>query len=99
MGASRGFRINWRDLENRKGEAEKLLADYAEKLATLEQEANQIVDQYVQQGQEAKARIIAEAKNTADKLEEQARKSIEREFERAKAKLQENILEKIAGQG
>lgn len=90
----KGIQHQLEDLENRKSDAEKQLADYAEKLATLEQEANQIVDQYIKQGQDAKARIIEEAKETADKLEEQARKNIEREFERAKAKLQSDILEK-----
>ena len=82
------------DLEAKKKEAEKELAGYNERLARLDQEAKEIMEEYVRQGQEAKARILKAAEASADKLEEQAKRNIEHEFEQAKAELQEEILEK-----
>jgi F-type H+-transporting ATPase subunit b len=82
------------DLESQKADAEKQLADYNEKLAELEKEAEKIVDDYVRQGNEAKARILKEAEASAEKLQVQARRNIEHEFEQAKAELQKEIFEK-----
>jgi F-type H+-transporting ATPase subunit b len=82
------------DLEAQKAEAEKQLAAYNEKLAQLEQEAEKIVDDYVRQGNEAKARILKEAEAAAEKLQAQARRNIEHEFEQAKLDLQKEIFEK-----
>jgi F-type H+-transporting ATPase subunit b len=82
------------DLEARKTEAEQELAAYNQKFQQLEQEAEKIVDQYIQQGQEAKARILEEAKSAAVKLEEQARRNIEHEFKKAREQLQAEVMEK-----
>lgn len=81
------------DLEERKSEAEKKLAEYNEKLATLDQEAEKIVQTYIKQGEEAKARILEEAKSAAEKLEEQAQRNIAHEFKQAKIALQQEIFE------
>ena len=82
------------DLEAQKADAEKQLADYNDKLAQLEKEAEKIVDDYVRQGNEAKARILKEAEASAAKLQDQARRNIEHEFKQAKLKLQKEIFEK-----
>jgi F-type H+-transporting ATPase subunit b len=82
------------DLEAQKADAEKQLAEYNDKLAQLEKEAEKIVDDYVRQGNEAKARILKEAEASAEKLQAQARRNIEHEFEQAKAELQKEIFEK-----
>jgi len=82
------------DLEQQKAEAERQLAEYNEKLARLEKEAEKIVDDYVRQGNEAKARILKEAEASAEKLQVQARRNIEHEFEQAKLELQKEIFEK-----
>ena len=82
------------DLESQKADAEKQLAEYNEKLAQLEKEAEKIVDDYIRQGNEAKARILKEAEASAEKLQVQARRNIEHEFELAKAELQKEIFEK-----
>jgi len=82
------------DLEARKREAEKALAQYDERLAEMEKEAEKIVAGYIEQGKEAQARILAQAKASAEKLETNARRQIENAFERAKAEVQETILEK-----
>jgi F-type H+-transporting ATPase subunit b len=82
------------DLEAQKAEAEKQLAAYNDKLAQLEKEAEKIVDDYVRQGNEAKARILKEAEASAEKLQVQARRNIEHEFGQAKLELQKEIFEK-----
>jgi len=82
------------DLEVLKADAEKQLAGYNEKLAQLEKEAEKIVDDYVRQGNEAKARILKEAEASAAKLQVQARRNIEHEFAQAKLELQKEIFEK-----
>lgn len=82
------------DLETKKKDAEAELAEYNKKLATLETEADRIIADYIKQGEEAKARILAAAETSAKKLEEQAKKNIAHEFQAAKAQLKEDVLEK-----
>jgi len=82
------------DLEVQKTEAEKQLAEYNQKLAQLEKEAEKIVEDYIRQGNEAKARILKEAEASAEKLQVQARRNIEHEFEQVKLELQKEIFEK-----
>ena len=88
-----GIKEQLADLEARKEEAEKELAGYNEKLALLDKEAEKIVEDYIQQGNEAKARIIKEAESTAEKLEEKAKRNIEHEFKQAKLQLQAEIID------
>ena len=88
-----GIKEQLEELEAKKGEAEKQLAEYNEKLAQLDKEAEAIVANYIQQGEEAKVRIIEEARSTADKLEEQAKRAIEHEFKQAKEKLKAEVSE------
>jgi F-type H+-transporting ATPase subunit b len=89
----KGIKDQLEDLEARKAEAEKQLAEYSEKLSRLEKESEKIVEDYIKQGNEAKARILKEAQSAADKLQSQARRNIEHEFKQAKLKLQEDIFE------
>ena len=89
----KGIKDELEDLDARKNEAEKKLAEYNEKLAQLEKEAETILEDYIKQGHEAKQRILKEAEASAEKLKSQARRNIEHEFEQAKLKLQEEIFE------
>ena len=89
----KGIKEQLEDLEARKADAEKKLAEYNEKLAQLETEAESIVEEYIRQGNEAKARILKEAESAAEKIKAQARRNIEYEFERTKQTLQEEIFE------
>jgi len=89
-----GIKEQLSELEEKKQAAEKQLAEYTEKFSGLEQETEKLIEDYIRQGNEAKARIIDEAKKAADKLEEQARRNIEHEFKQAKLELQQEILEK-----
>lgn len=90
----KGIKEQLSELEEKKEVAEKKLAEYNEKFLKLDREAEQIVTEYIKQGNEAKARILKEAESTALKLEEQAKKNIANEFKKAKSKLHEEILEK-----
>lgn len=90
----KGIKDQLSELETKKKEAEKELVKYNERFSLLEQEAEELVEEYIRQGNEAKARIIEEAKKAAEKLEEQARRNIENEFKKAKIKLQQDTLEK-----
>ena len=89
-----GIREQLSDLETKKKAAEKKLAEYDERLSRLDKEADTIITEYVRQGNEAKARILAEAEKAAGRLEEQARRNIEHEFNQAKLHLQEEIMGK-----
>ncbi len=90
----KGIKDQLDELETKKKAAEKQLAEYNEKFSQLEQETQKLVEDYIRQGNEAKARIIDEAKTAAEKLEEQARRNIDHEFKQAKLELQQEILEK-----
>ena len=89
-----GIKKQLQDLENQKEAAEKKLAEYSDKLSELEKEAEHIVADYIKQGKEAKARILKEAEASAEKLQAQARRNIEHEFDQAKQQLQAEVLEK-----
>jgi F-type H+-transporting ATPase subunit b len=81
-------------LEAEKSDAAKKLAEFNQKFSELENEARQLVDDYIKQGESAKQRIIEEAKQTAEKMQAQAKKNIEQEFILAKQDLQEEIMDK-----
>ena len=90
----KGIKEQIDDLEAKKKEADKKLAEYNEKLSLLDKEAENIIAEYVKQGKEAKARILEQAELEAKKLEYQASRNIENELKLAKSKLQEEIFEK-----
>lgn len=89
-----GIKEQLADLEAQKELAEKKLAEYSVKLSELEKEAEHIVADYIKQGNEAKARILKEAEASAEKLQAQARRNIEHEFDQAKKQLQAEVFEK-----
>ncbi len=93
-GRIKGIQEQLKELELKKTEAEKRLAEYNNRLALLGQEAEKIISGYRAQGEAARAKIIAEAESAAAKLEEQARRNIEQEFKKAKKFLETEVLEK-----
>jgi len=90
----KGIEDEINELEQKKADAQKKLLEYQTKFKNLDQESKEIVENYIQQGEEAKTRIIAEAEAQAEKLEEMAKRSIEQEFKTAKARLQKEIAVK-----
>jgi F-type H+-transporting ATPase subunit b len=57
-----GIKEQLSELEEKKKAAEKQLAEYTEKFSSLEQETEKLIEDYIRQGNAAKARIIDEAK-------------------------------------
>ena len=90
----KGIEEELTDLEQKKKNAEKELAEYESRLKNLNEESNRILEDYVRQGEEAKKRIIAEAREQAEKLEDLAKRNIDQEFKTAKAALKDEIAEK-----
>lgn len=88
-----GIQDQLKDLEARKADAEKRIVECNQKLGALEKEAERIVSEYIRQGQDAKTRILKEAESAAEKIQAQARRNIEHEYEQTKALLQREILE------
>jgi F-type H+-transporting ATPase subunit b len=93
-GRIQGIKEELEDLEEKKKAAEAKLVEYDAKMATLDQEAKKMLDEYAKQGEAAKARILEEAEAAAEKLKEQASRNIEAEFMQAKAELKAEIVEK-----
>ena len=79
-------------LEGQKADAEKTLAEYKTKIASLASEKEQILAQYKVQGEAAKKRILEEAETYAEKLETQAKRNIESEFKSARAERKAEIM-------
>jgi len=88
-----GIKDQLDDLERQKQEAERQLAEYKEKFARLDEEVEKIVAEYIRDGEAAKANIIEEAKAAAEKLQEQAKKNIAHEFQKAKQQLKAEMAE------
>lgn len=92
-GRRQGIRDQLDDLERQKQEAQKKLAEYKGKLNLLQEEVEKIVADYVKEGEAAKEKIIAEAKGAAEKLQKQAKKNIEHEFQKARQELRAAVAE------
>jgi F-type H+-transporting ATPase subunit b len=92
-GRIKGIQEQLADLEARKAAAQQQLAEYNQKFALLDQEAEKLMADYIRQGKEAKARILQEAEAAVEKLKSQARRSIDNEINRAKARLQAEVTE------
>ncbi|MGB5983825.1 MAG: ATP synthase F0 subunit B [Desulfobacterales bacterium] len=88
-----GIREQLDDLEGKKSAAEKNLVQYNEKISALDQESESIVQEYIRQGEDVKARIIEEAGTAAEKLKEQATKNITNEINMAKDRIKANVVE------
>ena len=88
-----GIREQINDLEGKKAAAEQNLVQYNQKIAALDQESETIVQEYIQQGEEVKRRIIEEAGSAAEKLKEQAAKNIANEINMARDRIKVDIVE------
>lgn len=90
----KSIREQLEDLEAKKKKAEETLSAYNEKFANLDKEAENIIAEYVKQGEAAKKKILEEAKLAAEKLQQQASKNVDQEFSQARQVLQQEVLEK-----
>ncbi len=90
----KGIENELAELEKKKSDAQKQIAEFEAKLKDLEGESQKIIDAYIKQGKEAKERILAQAEEEASKLEDMAKRNIEMEFKTARTELKRDITEK-----
>jgi len=83
----------YNELLEKKKEAEAKYIELQEKIKNLEKEAQDVYQNYVEQGMKEKERIIAEAHAQAERIKQQAELYIQHEMERAKSVLREEIAE------
>ena len=81
------------ELEVKQAEAEKKSVVYREKLASLEQETKQIVDELIAEGEAERGKILEIARKQADYIREQAQVAVQQEIKAAREKLQEEVAE------
>jgi F-type H+-transporting ATPase subunit b len=81
-------------LEARKAEAEKSYQAVEAKLAQIDQEVKQIMEDAIARGVEEKDRIIAEANRAADDIKRQAEMAVQHEI----AAIQLQLREEVANQ-
>ncbi len=88
-GRRQSIREEFEDLEDRKAEADKVYREYEEKLASIDQEIDEIVQNAIAQGEAEKERIIEDGKRAAEDMKRQAEMAIQHELAEAKLKLRE----------
>ena len=81
------------ELEAKKKEAEKTYQEYNQKLAELDKETARILEEYIQQGESEKAKIIANAEKGAAEIREQAALAIQQEIKSATLSLKREVAE------
>jgi F-type H+-transporting ATPase subunit b len=81
------------DLETEKIKVQKALKEAKAKLAAVAAERDQIIQQYVAEGEAEKAKIIEKAEQTAQRLKDMAVMTIEGETKKAAAELKKEIVE------
>lgn len=90
----KGIQEQLKELEQKKIEAEKKLAEYTRRLDALSSESDQIIEEYRRQGEAMRDNILKAAEAAAAKLESQALRNIEHEFKKARIELEMEIMEK-----
>lgn len=74
-------------------EASAMLAEYEEKLAGLDGKAEELLEQYRQDGEQEKARLIAAAEAEAARIKSEAERSAKNEIDRARARLEAEVVD------
>jgi F-type H+-transporting ATPase subunit b len=78
-------------------EAEQKLAEYQGRLDSLEDERKELLDQYHEQGEAEKARLVEEAKASVEKMRRDAELIIQAETRRAIATLEKQAVDLAIG--
>jgi F-type H+-transporting ATPase subunit b len=85
----------YEELLRKKREAEAQYLELQAKLKNMEDEARQILQNYIEQGQKEKERIIKEAEEQAKRIMEQADLYIKHELEKAKEDLRKELAQEV----
>jgi F-type H+-transporting ATPase subunit b len=80
--------------ERLRQEVERMLREYEAKLAQLDGEVALLMADAKAEGEKERERIVERARPTAEKIMEDARNAAARETERAKARLQKEVVER-----
>jgi F-type H+-transporting ATPase subunit b len=91
-----GIRAEFEDLEARRGEAEREYKEYESKLAGIDDELKEMVENAIAQGQKEKERIIEEAERAAENIKRQAEMAVQNEIADANRRLKAEITEQAA---
>ncbi len=81
------------DLESQKIKVQKALREAKAQLAAVAAEREQIIQQYIAEGEAEKAKIIAKAEQAAQRLKDMAAMTIAAETKKAAADLKQEIVE------
>lgn len=81
------------DLETKTADARKKNAELQVRMASLEQESRQIVDELLAEGEAEKRKIIEAAHRQADYIKQQAEIAIQQEIQAARTSLKQEIAE------
>ncbi len=92
-GRREGIKDQLEALESRKAEAERMYKEAEGKLARLDEEVNAIITEAVKQGEDEKAKIIADAERNAGDIKRQAEMAVAHELAEAKTRLKAEIAE------
>ena len=84
------------DLAKEKAESEKRFQDIQQQLREFEESKQEIIDQFVNEGQAEKEKIIAEAEERAKQIVGQAEITIEHEMQLAMNKLKRELMAQAA---
>ena len=85
------------DLRKEKEEAETKYQDIEKELRDFEAKKKEIIEQFQNEGQAEKERIIAEANERAKQIVKQAELTIQQEMQSAKDRLRREVMELAAG--
>lgn len=94
-GRREGIRKGLDELEIRRSEAKKHLADVERRIASLESERQAILDESAAQAERLKAGILEEARRQADQILEQARRTAENEGRTILAEVRATVADEI----
>ncbi|MFP3871029.1 MAG: F0F1 ATP synthase subunit B [Syntrophobacteria bacterium] len=81
------------ELETKKQDADQKYKEYSEKLAQLDKETDRILQEYIEQGEREKVKIIANAEKAAAEIRKMTELAIQQEIKSAKGDLQREIAE------
>lgn len=81
------------EAERLRREAEARLEEYKAKLEALEGKREELMEEYREQGEREKERIIEEAERQVEKMREDAERTIDQEVRKAVASLEEEAVE------
>lgn len=76
-----------------KAQAEAKVAQYEAKLKSMEDEREEMLDEYTRQGQQARDRIIEDAKHQVEKMRQDAEIAIDQEVKKAIAAIEQKAVD------